>query len=174
MLALDHLRYADQSGRLRHFVAWDLRPHLEPPMGPRLGACIAAGLLTTRVSGRGLWELAREMSEGVRRSGRLGEPFVSAWLSPSLMRAYMTLGRRLADTALSYSRLDAPIHCAGPIEVLGVDTFISSTPIGPEFSLFARWLSGELWLNAAYLDSDMQPPEAEALIEEVVGTLAAP
>lgn len=171
--ALARVRYAGRPGVLRHFVAWDLRPHLRPPMGARLGACIAFGLLAVSVDGRDFWELARDVSEKVRRSGRRGDPFLSAWASPGVMWATTALGRRLTNTALSYSRRLEPIRCEGPIEVLGVDTFVSHTPIGPELSMFARWQAGQLSLSAVYLDSDMQPAEAEALADDVVRRLAA-
>lgn len=165
-------RYPGRGRRpaLRSVIFPDLRPYLRPaPEDEDLTCCFALVRTVTRFDpARGVWDLARQLGEETRRALSRGDKFAAALLSPLLMRAALrSRGRRMAETALSYTGSLGLAADYGRTALDGLHAFVSNVPIGPVFTASARLDRGELVWDAVYLDTDLDRGEACELAGEI-------
>ncbi len=169
LLTVARHRYGGQSLPLRHLVFANLRPYLDPPVSDEnLGAYFAMLRFSTAVHPqRELWELAAEINREVYTASKRGEKFAFSLTSAMMMRNILRLGsQRMAATALSYTGV-AKLDRDSPFPVVGLHAFVSSFRLGPEYTAQVRLFAGRLWWDILYLDSEMEPAEAEQLADEI-------
>ncbi len=148
----------------------DLRPYEretlpEGTLGCHMGMC----RLTVQMSDKtDFWNLARVVNDGIYRSNRRGERFLTCALVPGMMKMFIGMQKmRMGTTALSYAGPVSVGQFYGTIRVHGLHAFTTNMTIGPEFSALSRLFLGEIWLDLLYIDSDMDSAMAERIAEEM-------
>lgn len=170
LLALNRTLYAGQHVPMRTFSFADLRPYVRPPLSNVNLACYISMLrFTVNVRGdMGLWELAGDLHQKIYSSLKSGDKFVASVMAESLMKM-VTRWRsfRMGATGLNYSGVVPIRREYGEMRVLGLHGFVSGYDLGPELSVQAHLVHGELILDLLYLDGDMTQNEARAIAEEI-------
>jgi hypothetical protein len=171
LLAVQRHRYGGRAVPLRYFAFPDLRPYLEPPLGPEtVGSYLTTMRFTIRLDAEErFWGLARRIGGQLYRSFRRGEKYLFCMTSPALLRMILRLGRlRFGSAALSYTGpLDFP-SSFGELALRGIHGFVSNMPVGAEYTALARLFRGRLWWDVVYLDSDMDEGEAALIAREIL------
>jgi hypothetical protein len=175
-LGLWRSRYGERPMTLQALAFADLRPYLRPEVPATTLAChIGMMRYPMRLrAGAGFWEVAQQLQERLYASARRGEKFLANVTTGPVMR--MTLAARsgrMAHTALSYAgalRLRARY---GPLSVRGLNAFVASIPVGPEWTALARLYRDRLQCDFLYLAEDMDDAMAGAIAGEVIGELQA-
>ncbi len=174
LLAVQNQRYDGQALPLRYFAFADLRPYLEPPMGPET---VASYLTTMRFTtdlgvGQEFWELARRIDRQLHRSFRRGEKFLFSLTSAALLRMIIRLGRvRFGSAAVSYTGPLAFPSEFGDLGVRGMHAFVSNMPVGAEVTAQARLYRGRLCWDFVYLDADMDEAGARTIAADILKRL---
>jgi len=180
LLAVQGRLHGGRAGPMRYLTFADLRPYLPAPLPTeRLGCAISmlryTAALPAREPGGGgpaaeeFWPLAHAVNAQVAAGFRRGDKFCAALLAEATMR--WTLGqrsRRMAASAVSYT---GPLRLGPPCR--GVRAFVSNVPVGPEYTAQARLFAGELLLDVVYLDADLEPALAQAVLDDALATLQA-
>lgn len=171
LLAVQRHRRGGRATALRHFAFPDLRPYLEPPMGPEpVGSYMVIQRFTQRLRrDERFWELARRHGEALHRSFRRGEKFLFSLAIAPMMRMILGLGRlRMGSAALSYTGpLGFPDEF-GELGIRGVHAFVTNPPIGAEVAAQARLFRGRLWWDFTYLDADMDAAGAATIAADIL------
>ncbi len=173
LLAVQHHRHADRAVLLRYLAFPDLRPRLEPPMGPEtVASCLTTMRFTIRLGTReSFWLLAQRVDRQLYRSFKRGERFLFHLTSPALVKMMLRLGRvRFGSAGLSYTGPIAFPEYDG-LRVRNIHALVSNMPIGPEHAAQARLFRGRLWWDVIYLDADMDEAEARTVAADVLERL---
>jgi hypothetical protein len=180
LLTVQGRLHGGRSGPMRYLTFADLRLHLAAPLpAERLGCAISMLRYTAALPAREpseartadgeLWPLAHAVNAQVAAGFRRGDKFCAALLAEPTMR--WTLGqrsRRMAASAVSYT---GPLRLGPPCR--GVRAFVSNVPVGPEYTAQARLFAGELLLDVVYLDADLEPALARAVLDDALASLEA-
>lgn len=167
--------YKGQDLPLRYFTFADLRPYLKPPISvENLGSFHSMVRFTIPVeTDQDLWALADCINQQIYRAFRRGDKFISALLTPPMMRLIIRLkSMRMGTIALSYQGNVTLQSSYGKIQVLGIRGYISNFPLGPEYTAAVRMFNKELWWDILYLDSDMDHSLAQEIEREIQNNLA--
>lgn len=170
LLTVSKHLYESQTIPLRGFVFANLRPHLKPPVPPEnLGAYFSMLQYATLMSDqRTLWELAREMHQKIYRSTKYGDKFITPLLTKSLFQMMIKQNEfRMGTAGLSYATAAGLERSYGPIQLVGLHGFIPNNYLGPEYSIFARLLFDQLWLDVFYMEEDMDRQTAQTIADEM-------
>ncbi len=170
MLATKRRLYPGKDTPFRNITFADLRPYLISPVPESaLGCFMGMCRLTVQMQDKhDFWRLAREMHEGIYRSNRRGERFISNALSPGMMKMIIGMkSMRMGTTAISYAGPVSVGDAGAPIRVRSLHAFTTNMTIGPEFSALARLFLGQIYLDFLYIDSDMGPEQARLIADDV-------
>ena len=170
LLAVGKRLYTSQTIPLRGIAFADLRPHLKPPVPPEnLGAYFSMLQYTVLMSDRRtLWELAREVHQEIYRVTKHGDKFITPLLTKSLFQMMAKQNAFRTGTAgLSYASVSSLERSYGPIQLAGLHGFIPNNFLGPEYSIFARLLFDQLWLDVFYMEEDMDRQTAQTIADEM-------
>lgn len=177
MLLAVHRRLYDRTRTgLRNFIFQDLRPYLDPAVGPvHFGCYITMGRYTHPVAPEtDIWSLATEIMEAHHRWLKKGDGLLNVLAADTLLRAVTGLKKfRMGTTALSYNGLPRMTAEYGPIRIRDLHGFTSNHVLGPEFSGQSFIWDGRLNLDLLYMDSDLDQDQAEALGREMIRLLEA-
>jgi hypothetical protein len=176
LIAVDRQLYGGRKSPLRFVEFPDLRPYLDPPPEPSTVANYSSTVrFTVSVEGSlDLWKLAAEVQGPSHRAYRRGDKFCSAVSSPTMIRTLLRQDSvRMGNTALSYTGPMLLDPDPGPERVVGLHAFVSNFPLGPEYTAQVRWLRGQLQWDVVFLDSDMDRPLAESVLDEMFALLAS-
>jgi hypothetical protein len=170
LLAVSKHLYQHQAIPLRAVTFSDLRPHLKPPVPPEnLGAYFSMQQYTIPMGGRqDLWELARTVQQTIYRLNKRGDKFITPLLTKALFQMMSRQSAfRMAATGLSFADVGNMEPSYGPIRLVGLHGFSPNNNVGPEYSIFARLLFDQLWLDVFYLEEDMDRDTAQAITDEI-------
>jgi hypothetical protein len=170
LLAVGKHLYGGQTIPLRAVAFANLRPHLKPPVPPEnLGAYFSMLQYTVLMSDRrALWELAREIQQKIYRMTKHGDKFVTPLLTKVLFQVMAKQNElRMGATGLSYASVTGLEQSYGPIQLHGLHGFIPNNHLGPEYSIFARLLFDQLWLDVFYIEEDMDRHTAQVIADEI-------
>lgn len=176
LLALAKHQSSMERQPLQSITFADLRPYLKPPLpAEKLGCAISMlrfGLILDPKSG--FWDVAGQVHRLISGAAGRGDKFVSTHLAPTMMRALLSQRHmRMASTALSYL---GPIKLSdryGRYQLREVHGFVSDIDIGPVFSALAHIWRGKLEWDFAYLDTDWEQAQAEAIADTLLDELRA-
>lgn len=176
LLALSKFQSDRRMQPLQSITFADLRPYLKPPLpAEQLGCAISMlrfGLIIDTQSA--FWDTAQEVHRLISGAATRGDKFVATHMAPAMMRFLLSQRRmRMASTALSYL---GPIRLSnqyGPYQLREVHGFVSDVDIGPLFTALAHLWRGELRWDFAYLDTDWEREEAEAIADGLLHELRA-
>ena len=77
----------------------------------------------------------------------------------------------MGTTALNFNG-ESPVKSKyGKMNITEMHSYISAYDLGPEFSGQVRIFHGQLHWDFTYLDADMSPDEAHAIVEEIKSIL---
>jgi hypothetical protein len=161
---------ARKEGLFRSIAFADIRDYLEEmPAESDFGSYISMLRFTLPVSTE--WDLlsvARELMRQMQAAGRRGELQLFSLLSKYLVTVAMHFEQmRLGNTALSFiGKLDLQPNY-GPIQLEGVQAFITNNRLGPEFSGFGKILFGRIELDFTYMPAEMDAPVARAIVRDI-------
>jgi hypothetical protein len=170
LLAVGKHLYQSQTIPLRGVAFADLRPHLKPPVSPEnLGAYFSMLQYTVLMSSqRTLWELAREIHQEIYRITKHGDKFITPLLTKALFQMMAKQNEfRTGAAGLSYASAAGLEQSYGPIRLAGLHGFIPNNFLGPEYSIFARLLFDQLWLDVFYMEEDMDRQTAQTIADEM-------
>ena len=176
LLAVGKHLYQSQTIPLRGIAFADLRPHLKPPVSPEnLGGYFSMLQYTVLMSDqRTLWELAREVHQEIYRITKHGDKFITPLLTKSLFQMMAKQNTFRTGTAgLSYASVSGLEQSYGPIRLAGLHGFIPNNFLGPEYSIFARRLFDQMWLDVFYLEEDMDRQTAQTIADEMCRLIEA-
>ncbi len=171
-----HRRRASPAPCWRHFNFVNLRPYLEPPVGPEsLGSCFAMLRLKVQLpqpagplAPEQVWTLARQLQAHSQTAIRRGEPFVALHLSAALMQLLARVPHlRMGESALSYTGALPLVETYGPTELRALHAFVSNWAMGPLFTAQVRMFRARLWWDFLYLDLDWGPEPAQQLADDL-------
>lgn len=174
LLAVNEILYNGEDLPLRYFTFADLRPYLKPPISKEnLGTFHSMLRLTIPIKkDHDFWELADRINIQILKSFKRGDKFISALLTPPMMRMIIRLkNMRMGTSALSYPRVVHLDSSYGKSQVLGIRGYISNFPLGPEYSAVARMYGEKLLWDILYLDSDMDQALAKKIAEKMFSIL---
>ena len=177
LLAVIRSKYGKEGMKKYRTIAFaNLRPFLEPvPEKSYFGRFIAMLRFTLATGpGEDLTSLASRIQSMIIKSGRRGDIYQNATLSKVLMKLALLLrSMRLSNTALSFmGKLDLQPKY-GPIQLLGVEAYITNNRFGPEFSGFGKILFGRIGLDFTYLVDETSHAEAEKILFDMKKSLLA-
>ena len=174
LLALQRGRYDGRAVPLRYFVFADLRPYLQPPVGPEMVAsCVTTMRFTHRLAaGERFWQLAGRIDRQLQRSFRRGEKYLFCMTSTALLRMVIRLGRpRFGAGAVAYNGPLSIPTAFGELGLRGIHGFVSNMPVGAELTGQAVLFRGRLSWDFVYLDVDMDETAARALAADALSHL---
>ncbi len=159
---------------LRHYVFANLRPYLEPTLGPEhLASCVAMLALRTDVRAGDVWALARRVSRQVHAAAKRGEWFSAVALSRRLMALVLGQRRfRMGHAGLAYGGGVRLAEEQGRYRLTALHAFVSNFWLGPPYTANARRFGGRLYWDMVYLDGDMDEAIAAGVAEAVCARLA--
>jgi hypothetical protein len=172
LLAVGKHLYGGQAIPLRAIAFANLRPHLKPPVLPEnLGAYFSMLQYTVLMSDRrALWELAREIHQKIYRMTKYGDKFITPLLTKGLFQVMAGQNEfRMGAAGLSYASVTGLEQSYGPIQLHGLHGFAPNNFLGPEYSIFARLLFDQLWLDVFYTEEDMDRHTAQVIAAEIRG-----
>ena len=73
----------------------------------------------------------------------------------------------MGAAGLSYASVACLEQNYGPIRLVGLHGFIPNNFLGPEYSIFARLLFDQLWLDIFYMEEDMDRQTAQTIADEI-------
>lgn len=170
LVAVGKHLYGGEPLPLRAIAFADLRPHLKPPVPPEnLGAYFAMLQYVVQMgSQRELWELAREVQQTIYRMTKHGDKFITPLLLKSVFQMMDRQKQlRMSAAGLSYASVASLEPSYGPIRLVGLHGFIPNNYLGPEYSIFARLLFDQLWLDVFYLEEDMDRDTVQTIADEI-------
>lgn len=174
LLAVNRHIYAGQSVPMRTFSFWDMRSYVEPALpNENLGSYISALRHSIPVEGGvNVWQLAHTIQQKFYRSLKAGDHFIAALRIEALMkRMIRKKSFRMGTTALNFYGDSHLKTKYGEFTVEELHGYSSAYALGPEFSGQARFFNGQLTWDFTYLEADMTPDEAKAIVEEVKSIL---
>jgi hypothetical protein len=169
MAAHKHL-YQGRPIPLRHINTSDLRPYLDPPLGPQyVGSYFAMVRITLGMKENpSVWDVAQEIKKTVYAFLKKGDKFCAHWLSFPMMSALFRFKSfRLSNTAMSFTGPLLLEKKYGKLELLDLHAFASNFVLGPEYAALARLFAGRVYWDILYLDSDMNHDQAAAMADEI-------
>ncbi|MFT3891763.1 MAG: hypothetical protein QM730_09040 [Anaerolineales bacterium] len=174
LIAINRHLYAGKNTPMRTYSLWNMRPYVEPPLqNENLGRYTSPLRHSVLVEGGiNVWQLARSLQLKFYRSMKAGDHYVAAVRIEALLKRMLrTKSFRMGATALSFNG-ELPVKRKyGEMSVTEMHSFISAYDLGPEFSGQVRIFQGELHWDFTYLDTDMSPDEARAVVEEIKSIL---
>lgn len=171
MLAAYHHRYSSARLPFRNFVFSDLRPYLDPPLGPeQLGAYIAMQRFThTMQDSRTLWDLAQEVQQKVYQAARSGDKFLAYVMARPLMHMFLRFKRdRMGHSALSYLGV-APFHNSyGELTLTDLRVMVSQMWLSPDISSQVCLFNDRLLWTLIYPAQDVAHEQAQLVAERIL------
>jgi len=176
LLAVWRRRYGGRPRRLRGITFPNLRPYLKPAVAADAPGCYFSLMRYSELLGKDddTWSVAERLQERLGGAFRRGEKFTAAAMAPLAMRMSIS-GRagRMAAAALSYV---GPLRLArvyGGTRLAGLQAFISTPDIGPEYSGLVFLWDDRLEFNVMTLEGEMSDDEVGAIGQDVVARLEA-
>jgi hypothetical protein len=174
LMAVNRHLYAGKNVPMRTFSLWDMRPYVEPPLpNENLGSYISVLRHSISVEGGvNVWQLARSLQQKYYHSLQSGEHFIAAttieWLVKRMIRKKSS---RMGATALNFHGDSQLKTRYGRSTLDDLHGYVSAYDLAPEFSGQARFFNGQLTWDFTYLEADMSPDEAKAIVEEIKSIL---
>jgi hypothetical protein len=172
--AVVQVRYANAHQVYQTFTFADLRTQAVPqPADADLGSFVSMMRFALPAGGsRPFWQLVDQIHAQIYQAMKRGDKYIAGMMSENLVKMVIRLDKiRLGTTALSYTGVfPLPVQI-GPIRVREFHGFINNNAYGPEFTAQARWFVDRIWVDALYVDTDMDAAEAEKILAAMVQIL---